>query len=157
MVKKMLLTAVVLAGFVAVPRPAMAGCTIDAARIATAAAAKIDSFWYRWAAGLDCELDFTECVRDQAGRDVDACDDAPASTLLAIRAAAPARTQRPLGQAPTPSCAGASLAAVRPGHRRRSDRRTRGRSAGDVVWLLVGGQRSGPRRSRGARAPSVGR
>jgi hypothetical protein len=27
------------------------------------AAAKVDSFWYRWAAGLDCELDFTECVR----------------------------------------------------------------------------------------------
>lgn len=27
------------------------------------AAAKIDSFWYRWAAGLDCELDYVECVR----------------------------------------------------------------------------------------------
>ena len=26
-------------------------------------AASIDSFWYRWAAGLDCELDFVECTR----------------------------------------------------------------------------------------------
>ena len=26
-------------------------------------AANIDSFWYRWAAGLDCELDFVECTR----------------------------------------------------------------------------------------------
>jgi hypothetical protein len=26
-------------------------------------AAGIDSFWYRWAAGLDCELDFVECAR----------------------------------------------------------------------------------------------
>ena len=26
-------------------------------------AAKIDNFWYRWAAGIDCELDFVECVR----------------------------------------------------------------------------------------------
>lgn len=26
-------------------------------------AATIDSFWYRWAAGLDCELGYIECVR----------------------------------------------------------------------------------------------
>ncbi len=26
-------------------------------------AANIDSFWYRWAAGIDCELDFVECAR----------------------------------------------------------------------------------------------
>ncbi len=26
-------------------------------------AAQIESFWYRWAAGLDCELDFIECAR----------------------------------------------------------------------------------------------
>jgi hypothetical protein len=26
-------------------------------------AAKIDSFWYRWAAGIDCELNFIECAR----------------------------------------------------------------------------------------------
>ena len=26
-------------------------------------AAKIESLWYRWAAGIDCELDYVECVR----------------------------------------------------------------------------------------------
>lgn len=26
-------------------------------------AAAIDSFWWRWAAGLDCELDLVECTR----------------------------------------------------------------------------------------------
>lgn len=26
-------------------------------------AAVIDSFWYRWAAGLDCELGFASCLR----------------------------------------------------------------------------------------------
>lgn len=62
MVKKVLLTLVVLAGLVAVPRSAMAGCTVQLAECYEAAA-KIDSFWYRWAAGLDCELDYAECVR----------------------------------------------------------------------------------------------
>ena len=62
MVKKIVLTLVVLSGVVAVPRPAMAGCTTALADCYTAAA-KVDSFWYRWASGLDCELDYTECVR----------------------------------------------------------------------------------------------
>jgi hypothetical protein len=62
MVKKVLLTLVVLAALAATPRPAIAGCTTALADCYTAAA-KIDSFWYRWAAGLDCELDYTECVR----------------------------------------------------------------------------------------------
>ena len=62
MVKKVLLTLVVLAAVAATPRSAMAGCTTTLADCYTAAA-KIDSFWYRWAAGLDCELDYTECVR----------------------------------------------------------------------------------------------
>lgn len=62
MVKKILFAAIVLMGFVAVPRPAIAGCTTTLADCYTAAA-KIDSFWYRWAAGLDCELDYVECVR----------------------------------------------------------------------------------------------
>jgi hypothetical protein len=26
-------------------------------------AGRIDGFWMRWAAGIDCELDFVECVR----------------------------------------------------------------------------------------------
>jgi hypothetical protein len=62
MVKKMVMAVVLLAGMAAAPRPAMAGCTTDLADCYEAAA-KIDSFWYRWAAGLDCELDYTECVR----------------------------------------------------------------------------------------------
>ena len=62
MVKKMVMAVVLLAGMAAAPRPAMAGCTTALADCYEAAA-KIDSFWYRWAAGLDCELDYTECVR----------------------------------------------------------------------------------------------
>jgi hypothetical protein len=62
MVKKTLFALVVLCGFVAAPRSAIAGCTTDLADC-YARAASIDSFWYRWAAGLDCELDYTECVR----------------------------------------------------------------------------------------------
>lgn len=62
MVKKMLLAGVVMVGLVAVPRPALAGCTTTLAQCYEAAAG-IDSFWYRWAAGLDCELDYAECVR----------------------------------------------------------------------------------------------
>ncbi|HET7698315.1 MAG TPA: hypothetical protein VFK57_21545 [Vicinamibacterales bacterium] len=60
--KKVLFAALVLAGSVATPQPALAGCTTTLADCYTAAA-KIDSFWYRWAAGLDCELDYVECVR----------------------------------------------------------------------------------------------
>lgn len=62
MVRKILMAALLLGGLAAAPRPAMAGCTTDLADCYEAAA-KIDSFWYRWAAGLDCELDYAECVR----------------------------------------------------------------------------------------------
>ena len=62
MVTKILLTALVLVGAVAVPRPAMASCN-TAMLQCFEAAAKIDSFWYRWAAGLDCELNYIECTR----------------------------------------------------------------------------------------------
>ena len=64
MVKKVLFAAMVVAGLAATPQPAQAGCTTDLADC-YGRAAKIDSFWYRWAAGLDCELEFTECVRIQ--------------------------------------------------------------------------------------------
>lgn len=64
MVKKIVLTLVVLSGVVAVPRPAMAGCTTGLADCYTAAA-RVDSFWYRWAAGLDCEIDYAGCVRSR--------------------------------------------------------------------------------------------
>jgi len=62
MLKKTLLALVVLAGFAAVPRAATAGCTTDLINC-YGRAAGIDSFWYRSAAGLDCELDYTDCVR----------------------------------------------------------------------------------------------
>jgi hypothetical protein len=61
MVKK-LLFALVVSGFIASPQPVFAGCATTLADCYTAAA-KIDSFWYRWAAGLDCEFDFVECAR----------------------------------------------------------------------------------------------
>jgi hypothetical protein len=61
MVKKVLFALVVLTGFAA-PRSAMAGCTTDLLDC-FGRAAKSDSFWYRSAAGLDCELDYTDCVR----------------------------------------------------------------------------------------------
>ena len=64
MVKKTLLALVILSGFLGAPTPAMAGCTTDLADCYTRAA-KIDSFWYRWAAGLDCELDYTDCARNK--------------------------------------------------------------------------------------------
>ena len=62
MVKKMLFAVFVLMGVVASPQPAFAGCTTAFADCYVVAA-KIESFWYRWAAGLDCELDYVECVR----------------------------------------------------------------------------------------------
>jgi len=62
MVKKTLLALVVLAGFAATPQTAMAGCATDLINC-YGRAAGIDSFWYRSAAGLDCELDFTDCAR----------------------------------------------------------------------------------------------
>jgi hypothetical protein len=62
MVKKMLLAVMVMVGLVAAPRPALAGCTVTLSQCMEAAA-KVDSFWYRFASGLDCELDYAECVR----------------------------------------------------------------------------------------------
>jgi hypothetical protein len=63
MVKRLLLSVVVLTGFMGMPRIAIAGCSGDLLDCYTAAA-KIDSFWYRTAAGLDCELDYADCVRE---------------------------------------------------------------------------------------------
>jgi hypothetical protein len=66
MVKTILVALFVAGGLAAMPRAAAAdpgsGCTTTLADCYEAAA-KIDSFWYRWAAGLDCELDYAECVR----------------------------------------------------------------------------------------------
>ena len=59
-----LLGILVLAAMSAATQPiyARAGCATELADCYQRAA-NIDSFWYRWAAGLDCELDFVECVR----------------------------------------------------------------------------------------------
>ena len=62
MVKKLVLAMLVLAGLAATPAPVLAGCTTTLADCYVRAA-KEDGFWYRWAAGLDCELDYVECVR----------------------------------------------------------------------------------------------
>jgi hypothetical protein len=48
----------------AAPRPALAGCSTDLLDCYTRAA-QIDSFWYRTAAGLDCEIDYAGCLRAQ--------------------------------------------------------------------------------------------
>ena len=64
MVKRMLFTLAILAVVIGMPETARASdtCATDLANCYVAAA-KIDSFWYRWAAGLDCELQFTNCAR----------------------------------------------------------------------------------------------
>ena len=62
MVKKMVLTVVVLASLVAVPRSATAGCTSQLADCAIAAN-MLPSFWSQYAAFIDCQLDYVECLR----------------------------------------------------------------------------------------------
>ena len=59
-----LLAIFVLAAMSASARPGYAnlGCATGLAGCYQRAAG-VDSFWYRWAAGLDCELDFVECAR----------------------------------------------------------------------------------------------
>lgn len=44
-------------------RPAQAGCNTDLLDCYHQAA-NIDSFWYRWAAGLDCEFAYVQCARE---------------------------------------------------------------------------------------------
>jgi hypothetical protein len=62
MVKKTVLALAVVAGFAAVPSNAFAGCTIELGDCYVRAA-KESSLLRMWAAGLDCELDYTDCVR----------------------------------------------------------------------------------------------
>lgn len=62
MLKKLLLSGVVLAGLMATPRPALAGCTDDLMGC-YASASQIDDFWSRTAAAIDCELVYADCVR----------------------------------------------------------------------------------------------
>lgn len=51
-----------VAAIAADARPASAGC-FTALADCFQRAANLEGFWYRWAAGLDCELDFIECTR----------------------------------------------------------------------------------------------
>ena len=62
MVKKSILTLLVFAWLVAVPRSAIADCSSrfwDCARAAYA----VPGFWGWYAAQIDCELDYIECER----------------------------------------------------------------------------------------------
>ena len=59
----MLLALLVLVGSLAVPARASGGCTTKLLDC-YADAAKIADFWYRSAAGLDCEIEYVGCVRD---------------------------------------------------------------------------------------------
>jgi len=60
--KLMVLGLFTIASFSSAVRPADAGCATTLADCFYRAA-DVDSFWYRWASGIDCELDFIECAR----------------------------------------------------------------------------------------------
>jgi len=62
--KKTMLVLLLATGISAVPTAAFAGCFTDLANCYNEAAKK-DSWIERWLAGLDCELDFIECVREK--------------------------------------------------------------------------------------------
>jgi hypothetical protein len=60
--KKMMFVLLLTAAVNAVPSTAWAGCFEDLANCYQNAATR-DSWLSRWLAGLDCELDFVECMR----------------------------------------------------------------------------------------------
>ena len=62
MVKKTLLSIVVVMGLLAVPRPASAGC-LGGYGDCIIAAAQRATFWSAWWAYCDCDLDAAECLR----------------------------------------------------------------------------------------------
>ena len=62
MVKKTLLSMIVVTFLFAAPRPAHAGCA-GTFQDCLVAAAKTDSYWSFWWAYCDCELDLAECLR----------------------------------------------------------------------------------------------
>jgi hypothetical protein len=63
MVKRCVLAVMLLGGLAALPQSANAEvtCTQDLLNCYVNAA-KIDNFWYRTAAGIDCELGYAGCV-----------------------------------------------------------------------------------------------
>jgi hypothetical protein len=68
--RKIVLLLFLVLALTAVSTPALAfddehddhGCATELGHCFESAA-QIESFWYRWAAGIDCELDFIECAR----------------------------------------------------------------------------------------------
>jgi hypothetical protein len=62
MVKKTLLSMVVVMGLLALPQSASAGCLAGFEDCILAAAQK-STFWSAWWAYCDCELDAAECLR----------------------------------------------------------------------------------------------
>lgn len=63
--KRMMLALLVVGGSLVLPRPALAQSTCTVTLYdCYASAAKVDDFWRRWAAGLDCEVDYAACLRD---------------------------------------------------------------------------------------------
>jgi hypothetical protein len=62
MVKKTVLSVVVVMFFFAAPRPAVALC-VDKYGACIKAAVLLDSVWSAWFAYCDCELDYIECMR----------------------------------------------------------------------------------------------
>lgn len=64
MVKCCITALVLLTGVIGLPQTARADCTQDLLNCYVAAA-KIDNFWYRTVAGIDCEIDFADCVSQQ--------------------------------------------------------------------------------------------
>lgn len=60
--KLMVLGLFTVAALTGAVRTADAGCATTLGDCYYAAA-NVDSFWYRWASGVDCELDFIECTR----------------------------------------------------------------------------------------------
>ena len=59
-----LLATLLLAGVAFTPAPAQASSCNPTLLDCDTAAAKIDDFWYRTAAALDCEVDYAACLRD---------------------------------------------------------------------------------------------
>lgn len=72
MLKKVLLSTIAAIACLALPAAASAlepdaepeGCATSLLGCYEKAS-KIDNFWYRWAAGIDCELNFTSCARQR--------------------------------------------------------------------------------------------
>jgi hypothetical protein len=64
MVKKLLLLALVVSGFTAIPAPARAAVSCTQDLIGCYAQASQSGSWLDvWAAGMDCELGYAGCVR----------------------------------------------------------------------------------------------